>query len=94
VAGDPGENVSQPGLRINAIHFAGLCRAPKYAEQMFAGQAGRGVQSKPLGIFRCRQSALRKSNQIFADSGIPLVRQLQRGLVLARIMHGRLADVA
>jgi hypothetical protein len=34
VAGDAGEDVSQPGLGIDAIHFARLCRAPNYAERV------------------------------------------------------------
>jgi hypothetical protein len=34
VGGDAGEDVSQPGLRIDAIHLAGLCRAPNYAERV------------------------------------------------------------
>ena len=33
VVGDPGENVRQPGLRIDAIHLARLCRASNYAER-------------------------------------------------------------
>jgi hypothetical protein len=28
----PGQHVSEPGLRIDAVHLAGLCRPPNYAE--------------------------------------------------------------
>jgi hypothetical protein len=28
----PGQHVSEPGLRIDVIHLAGLCRPPNYAE--------------------------------------------------------------
>jgi hypothetical protein len=29
----PGQHVSEPCLRIDVVHLAGLCRAPNYAEQ-------------------------------------------------------------
>ena len=32
---DPGEHVAQVGLRIDAVHFAGLCRPPNYAERFW-----------------------------------------------------------
>lgn len=32
--GDAGEDIGQPGLRVDVIHFAGLCRPPNYAERI------------------------------------------------------------
>jgi hypothetical protein len=34
LAGDAVEDIGQPGLWIDAIHLAGLCRAPNYAERV------------------------------------------------------------
>jgi hypothetical protein len=31
VLGDAGQDVCQPSLRIDLVHFGGLCRAPNYA---------------------------------------------------------------
>ena len=31
--GDAGEDVGEPGLRIDVIHLGGLCRSPNYAER-------------------------------------------------------------
>jgi hypothetical protein len=33
MGGDAGEDVAQPGLRVDAIHLGGLCRPPNYAER-------------------------------------------------------------
>jgi hypothetical protein len=33
MGGDALEHVGQPGLRIDAVHLGGLCRAPNYAER-------------------------------------------------------------
>jgi hypothetical protein len=33
VIGDTGEHVGEPCLRIDIIHFCGLCRPPNYAER-------------------------------------------------------------
>jgi hypothetical protein len=32
VLGDAGEDIGQPSLRIDIVHFGRLCRAPNYAE--------------------------------------------------------------
>jgi hypothetical protein len=32
MGGDAGEDIAQPGLRIDAVHLGGLCRPPNYAE--------------------------------------------------------------
>jgi hypothetical protein len=37
--GDAGEDVGQPGLRIDVVQFGGLCRPPNYAEQSGFPQA-------------------------------------------------------
>ena len=31
--GDPGQHVSEPGLRIDAVELGRLCRPPNYAER-------------------------------------------------------------
>jgi hypothetical protein len=33
VLGDAGEDVSEPGLRINVVQFARLCRPPNYVDR-------------------------------------------------------------
>jgi hypothetical protein len=33
--GDAGEDVGQPGLRIDVVEFRRLCRPPNYAERIF-----------------------------------------------------------
>jgi hypothetical protein len=35
MGGDAGEDVAQPGLRVDAIHLGGLCRPPNYAERFW-----------------------------------------------------------
>jgi hypothetical protein len=35
--GDAGENIRQPGLRIDAIHLGRLCRPRNYAERVRYG---------------------------------------------------------
>jgi hypothetical protein len=35
MGGDAGEDVGQPGLRIDAIHLSRLCRPPNYAERLW-----------------------------------------------------------
>ena len=32
--GQPRQNVGKPGLRIDVVHLAGLCRPPNYAERV------------------------------------------------------------
>jgi hypothetical protein len=31
--GDPGQDIGQPGLRVDVVQFRGLCRPPNYAER-------------------------------------------------------------
>ena len=33
VLGDPSQDVGEPGLRIDVVHFGRLCRPPNYAER-------------------------------------------------------------
>jgi hypothetical protein len=34
MSGNAGEDIAEPGLRINAVHFGRLCRTPNYAERL------------------------------------------------------------
>lgn len=33
MGGDAGEDIGEPGLRVDAVHFRRLCRPPNYAER-------------------------------------------------------------
>jgi hypothetical protein len=35
MSGDAGQNIGEPGLRIDAVHFGRLCRPPNYAERFW-----------------------------------------------------------
>ena len=37
--GDPGQHVSEPGLRIDAVELGRLCRPPNYAERLWKAAA-------------------------------------------------------
>ena len=43
----PGQHVSEPGLRIDVVHLAGLCRPPNYAER-FWKQAAVCARLRPI----------------------------------------------
>jgi hypothetical protein len=47
--GDTGEDISQPGLGVDVIHFRRLCRPPNYAEGFWELQHRRHRPSKQGG---------------------------------------------
>jgi hypothetical protein len=35
MVGDPGQDIAEPGLRVDVVQFGSLCRAPNYAERIW-----------------------------------------------------------
>jgi hypothetical protein len=51
---DPGEDVGQPGLRVDIVQFRSLCRAPNYAEALLSANAAHEVAGRPDDVGKIR----------------------------------------